>query len=141
MKRKEGTVTVETTQNTIWRAGLSDTEFEAFLKQHFVGKQFTYDPKAPTAYATFTDGTVVYATNADRDEDYTMNMRGQQGTGTIARAWADEIEKWDDADTYTQLLYVSYEGDNTPHLIAQATFIHEPYEDWDELTLIFDDEY
>lgn len=126
-------------KETIWSATpgwLDQGNIELFLAQHFVGKQFTYDPSAHNSYATFTDGTAVYATNSDHDETYPMNMRDQQGTGTITRAWFEHDEQDElHGQTDTYRLYVTYEGDNTPHLITEGTFHHEIYEDWDSIYL------
>lgn len=113
---------------------------EAFFNQHFVGKRLAYNPHAPMHHITFTDGTAVYVTDTSRDNSYDVNMRDHQNTGTIERAWIDEIEKWDDDNTYTQRLYVQCVDEDVPRLLAEATFIHEPYEDWDALYLIAFDE-
>lgn len=51
-------------KETIWSATpgwLDQGSIELFLTQHFVGKQFTYDPSAHNSYATFTDGTAAHA--------------------------------------------------------------------------------
>lgn len=113
---------------------------EAFFNQHFVGKRLIYNPHAPMCYITFADGTAVYVTDTSRDNSYDVNMRDHRNTSPIERAWIDETEKWDDANTYTQRLYVQCAGDDTPRLLAEATFIHEPYDDWDALCLIAFDE-
>lgn len=113
-----------------------DWAHEAFFNQHFVGKQLAYNPHAPMYHITFTDGTAVYVTDTNRDNSYDVNMRDHQNTGTIERAWIDEIEKWDDDNTYTQRLYVQCVDEDVPRLLAEATFIHEPYDDWDTLYLI-----
>ena len=111
-------------------------EHEAFFNQRFVGKQLAYNPHAPMCHVTFTDGTAVYVTDTNREDSYDVNMRDHQNTGTIERAWIDETEKWDDANTYTQRLYVQCENEDEPRLLAEATFTHEPYDDWDTLYLI-----
>lgn len=113
---------------------------EAFFNQRFVGKQLAYNPHAPMYHVTFTDGTAVYVTDTNRDNSYDVNMRDHQNAGPIERAWFNETEKWDDDNTYTQRLYVQCVGDDTPRLLAEATFTHEPYEDWDALCLIAFDE-
>lgn len=113
-----------------------DWAHEAFFNQRFVGKQLAYNPHAPMYHITFADGTAVYVTDTNRENSYDVNMRDHQNTGTITRAWIDEIEKWDDANTYTQRLYVQCENEDEPRLLAEATFIHEPYEDWEALYLI-----
>ena len=113
---------------------------EVFFNQRFVGKQLAYNPHAPMYHVTFADGTAVYVTDTNRDGSYDVNMRDHQNTGTIERAWIDETEKWDDENTYTQRLYVHCSGDDTPRLLAEATFTHEPYDDWDALCLIAFDE-
>ena len=97
---------------------------EAFFNQHFVGKRLIYNPHAPMFHITFTDGTAVYVTD----------------TSPIERAWLDETEKWDDANTYTQRLYVQCENEDEPRLLTEATFTHEMYGDWDALYLIAFDE-
>lgn len=66
-----------------------------------------------------------------------MLMADQQGTGVIAKAYFD-IDEGADADTYS--LYVEYEGDHTPHLIAQASFPYEPFGDNEVLSLVALDE-
>ena len=109
---------------------------EAFFNQRFVGKQLAYNHHAPMYHVTFTDGTAVYVTDTNRENSYDVNMRDHQNTGTIERAWIDEIEKWDDDNTYTQRLYVQCVDEDVPRLLAEATFIHEPYEDWEALYLI-----
>lgn len=113
---------------------------EAFFNQHFVGKRLIYDPYAPVCYITFTDGTAVYVTDTNQDNSYDVNMRDHQNTSPIERAWFNESEKWDDDSTYTQCLYVKCENDDEPRLLAEATFSHEIYEDWDALCLIAFDE-
>lgn len=112
---------------------------EAFFNQHFVGKRLIYNPHAPMYHITFADGTAVYVTDTNREDSYDVNMRDHQNTGPIERAWFNETEKWDDENTYTQRLYVHCSGDDTPRLLAEATFTHEPY-DWDALCLIAFDE-
>lgn len=109
---------------------------EAFFNQHFVGKRLAYTPHAPMCHITFTDGTAVYVTDTNRDNSYDVNMRDHQNAGVIERAWLGETEKWDDENTYTQRLYVQCENDDKPRLLAEATFIHEPYEDWEALCLV-----
>lgn len=116
-------------------AGSGFAAHEAFFNQRFVGKQLAYNPHAPMYHVTFTDGTAVYVTDTNREDSYDVNMRDHQNTGTIERAWIDEVEKWDDANTYTQRLYVQCVGDE-PRLLAEATFTHELYDDWDALYLI-----
>ena len=116
-------------------AGSGFAAHEAFFNQHFVGKQLAYNPHAPMYHVTFTDGTTVYVTDTNREDSDDVNMRDHQNTGTIERAWIDEVEKWDDANTYTQRLYVQCVGDE-PRLLAEATFTHELYDDWDALYLI-----
>lgn len=113
---------------------------ETFFNQHFIGKQLVYNPHAPMYHITFADGTAVYVTDTNRDNSYDVNMRDHQNTGPIERAWFNETEKWDDENTYTQRLYVQCVGDDTPRLLAEETFTHEPYEDWDALCLIAFDE-
>lgn len=109
---------------------------EAFFKQHFVGKRLSREPYAKGHHVTFTDGTAVYVTDTNREDSYDVNMRDHQNTGTIERAWIDEIEKWDDDNTYTQRLYVQCVDEDVPRLLTEATFTHEPYDDWDALYLI-----
>ena len=113
---------------------------EAFFNRHFVGKRLAYNPHAPMYHITFTDGTAVYVTDTNRDNSYDVNMRDHQNTGPIERAWIDESEKWDDENTYTQRLYVKCENEDEPRILAEATFSHEIYEDWDALYLIAYDE-
>ena len=113
---------------------------EAFFNQHFVGKRLIYNPHAPMYHITFADGTAVYVTDTNRENSYDVNMRDHRSTGIIERAWIDEIEKWDDDNTYTQRLYVQCVGGDTPRLLAEATFTHEIFEDWDSLYLIAFDE-
>ena len=117
-------------------AGSGFAAHEAFFNQRFVGKQLAYNPHAPMYHVTFTDGTAVYVTDTNREDSYDVNMRDHQNTGTIERAWIDETEKWDDANTYTQRLYVKCENEDEPRLLAEATFSHEIYDDWDALYLI-----
>lgn len=112
------------------------TAHEAFFNQRFVGKQLAYNPHAPMCHITFTDGTAVYVTDTNREVSYDVNMCDHQNTGTIERAWLHETEKWDDANTYTQRLYVQCENEDEPRLLTEATFTHEPYDDWDALYLI-----
>lgn len=109
---------------------------EAFFNQHFVGKRLTYNPHAPLYHITFADGTAVYVTDTNWDNSYDVNMRDHQNAGPIERAWFNETEKWDDANTYTQRLYVQCENEDEPRLLTEATFTHEPYDDWDTLYLI-----
>ena len=107
---------------------------ERFFRQHFVGKRFIYDPSFPSHYAVFIDGTAVRANSSDYDEPCDMRMSEQQGTGVIAKAYFDIEEVGDYTDTYS--LYVEYEGDPTPHLIAQESFPYEPFGDNEELSLV-----
>lgn len=90
-------------------------DIEHFLRQHFVGKQFAHDPDAPDHYAVFTDGTAVYAINSESGENCPMNMRHLADAGVIERAWHEEeyVESYH-SDTYTQRLYVQFEGDSAP---------------------------
>ena len=107
---------------------------ERFFRQHFVGKRFIDDPSFPSHYAVFIDGTAVRANSSDYDEPCDMRMSEQQGTGVIAKAYFDIEEVGDYTDTYS--LYVEYEGDPTPHLIAQESFPYEPFGDNEELSLV-----
>ena len=109
---------------------------EAFFNQHFVGKRLIYNPHAPMCHVAFSDGTAVYVTDTSRDDSYDVNMRDRRNTSPIKCAWFDETEKWDDENTYTQRLYVLCENEGEPRLLAEATFIHEPYEDWEALCLV-----
>ena len=111
---------------------------EAFFNQRFVGKQLVYNPHAPMYHVTFTDGTAVYVTDTNREDSYDVNMRDHQNTGTIERAWIDTEDTAN--DTYTQRLYVKCENEDEPRLLTEATFTHEPYDDWDALYLIAYDE-
>ena len=111
---------------------------ERFFQQHFVGKRFIYDPSFPSHYAVFSDGTAVRANVSDYDEPCDMRMSEQQGTGVIAKAYFDIEEVGYYTDTYS--LYVEYEGDPTPHLIAQESFPYEPFGDNEVLSLVALDE-
>lgn len=62
-----------------------------------------------------------------------MRMSEQQGTGIIAKAYFD-IEEKDYTDIYS--LYVEYEDDPTPHLLAQSSFPYEPFGDNEVLSLV-----
>lgn len=106
---------------------------EQFFRQHFIGKRFVYKPSAPAHYATFDDGTAVYAISSEYDEPCDMRMSEQQGTGIISKAYFD-IDEEDGDDVYS--LYVEYEGDPTPHLIAQESFPYEPFGDNEVLYLV-----
>ena len=108
---------------------------EQFFRQHFAGKRFVYDPSAPKHYATFSDGTAVRANGSDYDEPCDMRMSEQQGTGVIAKAYFD-ID--DDGSYYTDTysLYVEYEDDPTPHLLARESFPYEPFGDNEVLSLV-----
>lgn len=110
---------------------------EDFFRQHFVGKRFVYDPSAPKHYAMFDDGTGVRASSSEYGEPCDMLMAEQQGTGVIAKAYFD-IDEYADTDTYS--LYVEYEGDPTPHLIARETFSYEAFGDNEVLSLVALDE-
>lgn len=126
-------------EDMIWEIGLGTmckVDIEHFLRQHFVGKQFAHDPDAPDHYAVFTDGTAVYAINSESGENCPMNMRHLADAGVIERAWhEEEYVESDYSDTYTQRLYVQFEGDSAPHLIVEDTFRHEDYEDWNSIYL------
>ena len=108
---------------------------ERFFRQHFVGKRFVYDPSAPKHYATFSDGTAVRANGSDYDEPCDMRMPEQQGTGVIAKAYFDIDDDGSYyADTYS--LYVEYEDDPTPHLLAPESFSYEPFGANEVLSLV-----
>ena len=126
-------------QEIIWNVSASHPSvyLEQFFEQHFVGKRFVYDPSAPKHYAVFSDGTAVRANGSDYDEPCDMRMSEQQGTGVIAKAYFD-IEEKDYTDTYS--LYVEYEDDPTPHLIAQESFPYEPFGDNETISLVALDE-
>lgn len=111
---------------------------ERFFQQHFIGKRFVYDPSAPKHYAMFDDGTAVRANGSDYDEPCDMRMADQQGTGIISKAYFDIDEVGYYTDRYS--LYVEYEGDPTPHLIAQESFPYEPFGDNEVLSLVALDE-
>lgn len=85
-----------------------------------------------------SDGTAVRANGSDYDEPCDMRMSEQQGTGVIAKAYFDIEEVGYYTDTYS--LYVEYEDDPTPHLIAQESFPYEPFGDNEVLSLVALDE-
>ena len=127
-------------QEIIWNisSSLPSIYQEKFFEQHFIGKRFIYDPSAPKHHATFSDGTVVYAVSSEYDEPCDMLMADQQGTGIISKAYFDIEEVGYYTDTYS--LYVEYEDDPTPHLIAQESFPYEPFGDNEVLSLVALDE-
>lgn len=127
-------------QEIIWNisSSLPSVYQEEFFEQHFIGKRFIYDPSAPKHHATFSDGTVVYAVSSEYGEPCDMRMAEQQGTGVISKAYFDTDDAGYTADMYS--LYVEYEGDPTPHLIAQASFPYEPFGDNEVLSLVALDE-
>ena len=134
-------------EETIWEIGLGamcKADIERFLSQHFVGKTFAHDPDAPDCYAVFTDGTAVYAINSESGENCPMNTRHLADAGTIERAWCEEeyVDSYH-GDTYTQRLYVQFEGDPAPHLITEDTFRHDDYDDWYSIYLhaLYEDDY
>lgn len=106
---------------------------ERFFRQHFVGKRFVYDPSIPAHCALFDDGTAVRVVSSDYDEPCDMLMAEQQGTGTISKAYFD-IDEGNGDDVYS--LYVEYEGDPTPHLIAQESFTYDPFGDNEVLSIV-----
>lgn len=120
-------------EEIVWNVSASQPSIcqEDFFRQHFVGKRFVYDPSVPKHYAVFDDGTAVRASSSEYGEPCDMLMAEQQGTGVIAKAYFD---KYADANTYS--LYVEYEGDPTPHLIARETFSYEPFGDNEALSLV-----
>ena len=67
-----------------------------------------------------------------------MDRDSYTGAGVIERAWIDTEDTAN--DTYTQRLYVKCENEDEPRLLAEATFSHEIYEDWDAFYLIAFDE-
>ena len=81
--------------------------------------------------------TGVRTVSSGYDEPCDMLMAEQQGTGVISKAYFD-IDEEADTDTYS--LYVEYEGDPTPHLIAQEAFSYEPFGDNEALSLVVLDE-
>ena len=111
-------------EEIMWNVSASHPSIcqEDFFCQHFVGKRFVYDPSVPKHYAVFDDGTGVRTVSSEYGEPCDMLMAEQQGTGVIAKAYFD-IDEYSDSNTYS--LYVEYEGDPTPHLIAQETFSYE----------------
>lgn len=126
-------------EEIVWNVSASQPSIcqEDFFRQHFVGKRFVYDPSVPKHYAVFDDGTGVRTVSSGYDEPCDMLMAEQQGTGVIAKAYFD-IDEYADADTYS--LYVEYEGDPTPHLIARETFSYEAFGDNEVLSLVALDE-
>lgn len=123
-------------QEIIWNVSASHPSvyLEQFFEQHFVGKRFIYDPSAPKYYAMFDDGTAVRANGSDYGDPCEMRMFEQQGTGVIAKAYFDIEEQGYYTDIYS--LYVEYEDDPTPHLIAQESFPYEPFGDNEVLSLV-----
>lgn len=93
---------------------------------------------------TLSDGTSLTITLGDNNTTgenvgtgaHSQDMRAHADRRIIERAWLHETEKWDDANTYTQRLYVQCENEDEPRLLTEATFTHEPYDDWDALYLI-----
>lgn len=123
-------------QEIIWNVSASYPSvcLEQFFEQHFVGKRFVYDPSVPKHYAMFDDGTAVRANGSEYGDPCEMRMSEQQGTGVIAKAYFDIEEVGCYTDTYS--LYVEYEDDPTPHLIAQESFPYEPFGDNEVLSLV-----
>lgn len=115
-----------------------DWAHEDFFKQRFVGKRLSREPYAKEHHVTFTDGTTVAATNSDRNKAYHVNKDNYECAGIIEHAWIDTENTAN--DTHTQRLYVQCENEDEPRLLAEATFTHEIFEDWDALYLIAFDE-
>ena len=115
-----------------------DWAHEEFFKQHFVGKRLSREPYAKGHHVTFTDGTAVAVTDSGRNRVYHVNKTAYEGAGIIEHAWIDTENTAN--DTYTQRLYVQCENEDEPRLLAEATFTHEIFEDWDALYLIAFDE-
>lgn len=111
-----------------------DWAHEALFNQHFVGKRLSREPYAKGHHVTFTDGTAVAVTDGERNKVYHVDRDSYVGAGIIERAWIDTEDTAN--DTYTQRLYVQCENDDEPRLLAEATFTHEIFEDWDALYLI-----
>ena len=107
---------------------------EAFFNQHFVGKRLSREPYAKGHHVTFTDGTAVAVTDSERNKVYHVNKDNYGCAGVIERAWVDTEDTAN--GTYTQRLYVKCENDDEPRLLAEATFTHEIFEDWNSLYLI-----
>lgn len=111
---------------------------EKFFNQHFVGKRLSRDPYAKSHHVTFTDGTAVAITDSERNKVYHVDRDSYVGAGIIERAWIDAEDTGN--DTYVQRLYVQCENEDEPRLLAEGTFTHEIFEDWDALYLIAFDE-
>ena len=111
---------------------------EEFFNQHFVGKRLSHEPYAKGHHVTFTDGTAVAVTSSDRNKVYQVNKDNYGCAGVIERAWVDTEDTGN--GTYVQRLYVQCENEDEPRLLAEATFTHEIYEDWDSMYLIAFDE-
>ena len=69
-----------------------------------------------------------------------MNVRRRvvQASPSASSQFVDESGS---GDTFSvAVVHVQCAGDDTPRLLAEATFTHEPYDDWDALCLIAFDE-